>query len=111
MRYLLLVLLLMFSTRLPAQTMSVGVARVDITPEYPVRLSGFGFRRAESEGVTLKIWAKALVFADEKEGPAILITTDNLCVPDEITKEIASRLLAKAGVRRDRLSITSSHTL
>src|SRR6516225_10149296 len=27
---------------------AVGVARVDITPDYPVRLSGFGFRRTES---------------------------------------------------------------
>ena len=34
----------------------VGAAAVDITPDYPVRLSGFGFRRAESEGVTQKIW-------------------------------------------------------
>src|SRR5687768_17515077 len=67
-------------------SLRVGVAQIDITPDYPVRLSGFGFRRTESEGITQKIWAKALAFADETEGPAILITTDNLCVPDEITK-------------------------
>ena len=89
-----------------AQTLSVGVARVDITPDYGVRLSGFGFRRAESEGVTQKIWAKALAVADEKEGPAVLIAADNLCVPDEITKEIASRLKMKP----ERLAITASHT-
>src|SRR5690349_595494 len=35
------------------ETYKVGVAQVDITPtQYPVRLSGFGFRRTESEGVT-----------------------------------------------------------
>ena len=89
-----------------AETMSVGVARVDVTPEYPVRLSGFGFRRAESEGVTQKIWAKALAFGDENEGPAVLIAVDNLCVPDEITKEISSRLKVKP----DRLAITATHT-
>src|SRR5437588_10352104 len=38
----------------------VGVSRVDITPRYPVRLSGFGFRRTESEGVRQRIWASAL---------------------------------------------------
>ena len=43
-------------------TTRVGVAAVDITPDYPVRLSGFGFRRTESEGVTQRIWAKALAF-------------------------------------------------
>jgi hypothetical protein len=109
MRFLFLVLAV-FVANLPAETMSVGVARVDITPNYPVRLNGFGFRRAESEGVTQKIWAKALVFADEKEGPAILIATDNLCVPDEITKEVASRLKGKLNLKPERLTITATHT-
>lgn len=88
----------------------VGVAQVDITPDYPVRLSGFGFRREESEGITQKIWAKALAIADEQEGPAILITADNLCVPDAITSEIARRLKDKIGLKRERLAITASHT-
>jgi hypothetical protein len=90
--------------------LQVGVAQVDITPDYPVRLSGFGFRRTESEGVTDRIFAKALVFADEKAGPAILITADNLCVPDEITQEIARRLGPKLKLKPDRLSITATHT-
>ncbi len=88
----------------------VGVAAVDITPDYPVRLNGFGYRRAESEGVTARIWAKALVIADEKEGPAVLITTDNLCVSDEITKEVAERLRPKIGLKLERLTVTATHT-
>src|SRR5829696_4936275 len=60
------------------QPMAVGVAQVDITPEYPVRLNGFGGRRTESEGVTQKIWAKAIAFGDVQLGPAVIITTDNL---------------------------------
>src|SRR5262245_52497719 len=69
-------------------TTRVGVAQLDITPDYAVRLSGFGFRREQSEGITQHIFAKALAFADDQQGPAILITVDNLCVPDEITAEI-----------------------
>src|SRR5688500_14934952 len=88
----------------------VGVAQVDITPDYPVRLSGFGFRRAESEGVNDHIFAKALVFADDQLGPAILITTDNLCVPDAITAEVARRLTLNTGLKRERLTITATHT-
>src|SRR5881394_3979682 len=53
--------------------LSVGVAKVDITPDYPVRLSGFGFRRTESEGVTQRIWAKALALNNEGGEPAVLI--------------------------------------
>ena len=43
-----------------AEPYVVGVAAVDITPAYPVRLNGFGFRRTESEGVTQPIWAKGI---------------------------------------------------
>ena len=100
---------LAFAILLPAAfagDLRVGVARVDITPDYAVRLSGYGFRRAESDGVTQRIWAKAIAFADEQNGPAILITTDNLGVPDEITRTVAGRLALK----RERLTITASHT-
>ena len=83
---------------------------MDITPDYSVRLNGFGGRRTESEGITQRIWAKALAFGDEHLGPALLITTDNLGVSDEITREIASRLARKAGLKRERLSITASHS-
>jgi putative membrane-bound dehydrogenase-like protein len=93
-----------------AQDYNIGVASVDITPDYPVRLSGFGFRREPSEGAMQKIWAKALVIADTERGPAVLITTDNLGVPREITQAVAERLAPKIGLRPERLTITATHT-
>src|SRR5215207_4980009 len=92
-----------------AEPILVGAAQVDITPDYPVRLNGFGGRRTESEGVTQKIWAKALAFGDAELGPAVIITTDNLGVPESITQAVAERL-AKTGLKRERLSITASHS-
>jgi hypothetical protein len=89
--------------------LAIGLSAVDITPDYPVRLNGFGVRWAESEGVTQRIWAKAFAFQDAEKGPLILITTDNLCVPDQITQEIALRL-EKTGLKRERLTITATHT-
>src|SRR5262249_46339482 len=101
-------LLLMLSTSAAADTTySVGVASVDITPSYPVRLSGFGFRRTESDGVTQQIWAKALAIGDEE--PAVLIAVDNLGVPANIVEALAKRL-KKAGVKPERLAVTSTHT-
>jgi len=90
--------------------MLVGVAKVDITPDYPVRLNGFGFRRTESEGVTAPIFVKALAFGDAKAGPAILITADTLCFSKEILEEVGSRLKAKLNVNPQRLAFTGSHT-
>jgi putative membrane-bound dehydrogenase-like protein len=85
----------------------VGVARIDITPKYPIRLSGFGFRRAESEGVTQRIWARALAIG--QDDPAVLVAVDNLGVPATLVEELARRLASK-GVQRDRLAVTATHT-
>jgi putative membrane-bound dehydrogenase-like protein len=89
-------------------TYDVGVAQIDITPTYPVRLSGFGFRRTESEGVTQRIWAKALAIDDGT--PAVLLTVDNLGIPARMVEEVAVRLEKKAKLSRDRLAITATHT-
>jgi hypothetical protein len=88
----------------------VGVASVDITPDYPVRLNGFGFRRTESEGVTQRIHAKALAFGDDKAGPVVLVTVDNLGLSLEIVGEVAARLHEKIGLNTNRFTATATHT-
>lgn len=91
-------------------TVPVGVARIDITPEYPIRLSGFGGRRAESEGIRQRIWARAMAIGgDAGEGPAILVTIDTLGVSDALLGE-TSRRLAASGVKAERVALTATHT-
>ncbi|HEV2949898.1 MAG TPA: neutral/alkaline non-lysosomal ceramidase N-terminal domain-containing protein [Gemmataceae bacterium] len=96
--------------KIEAEIYQVGVAQVDITPDYPIRLSGFGFRRTESEGVTQRIWAKALAIEDKSGKPVVLITVDNCGVPAYLLNELALRLEKKAGLLRDHLSVTATHT-
>lgn len=88
----------------------VGVAKVDITPEYPIRLSGYGNRRAESEGVAQRIWAKALALGSDAHGPAILVTVDNCGVSARVTDDVATRLNRKMGLPRERFALCASHT-
>ena len=88
---------------------SVGVARVDITPDYPIRLTGFAVRKTESEGVAQRIHAKALAIGTDAEGPAVLVTVDNLGVSDAIRSELLRRLV-NTRLTHDRLAICSSHT-
>ena len=78
----------------------VGVARVDITPAYPIRLSGFGGRRNESDGVRQRIWAKALAISAKNEKPAVLFTVDSLGLRMTMVDEVAAELNLKAGVPR-----------
>ena len=93
----------------PAATVDVGVAKVDVTPGYPVRLSGYASRKAESQGVGGKLWVKAMAFGSDAEGPSIVLTVDNLGVPEAITAEVAARLKDK-GIRRERIAVCASHT-
>jgi hypothetical protein len=93
-----------------AETYAAGVAKIDITPDYPVRLNGFGFRRAESEGVTHRIWARALAVEGADRQPFVLLAVDTLGIPRAMTQEVAGRLAKRAGIRAERLAITATHT-
>ncbi len=87
----------------------VGVAKVDITPGYPTRLSGYYARKEESKGVGLRIMAKALAIGSDEDGPAVLISVDSLGVSNAIVGRVAERL-RKRGVSRDGLVVAASHT-
>ncbi len=88
---------------------SVGVAAVDITPGYPIRLNGFGGRTRESQGVRQQIWAKALAVGTTDQNTVVVITVDTLGIPDDLTERVAARLEAR-GIDRSRLAICASHT-
>src|SRR5947207_2254992 len=88
----------------------IGAARIDITPDYPIRLTGYAVRKTESEGVEQRLWAKALAIGGDEDRPAILVTVDNCGVSALIIDEVAARLKTKAGLPRERLAVCSSHT-
>src|SRR5262245_24683764 len=94
----------------PALPYKVGVAKTGITPDHAIRLNGFGFRRAESEGVYQKIHARALAIEDSSKSPVVLMTVDVLGIPADIYDELAKRLEKKAGIKKERLAITATHT-
>ena len=94
----------------PESEWQAGAASVDITPDYPIRLSGFGSRRTESEGVRQQIWAKALALKFAGDAPALLMSVDNLGIPDSVSAEVGERLKQKRGVDPTRLAITYTHT-
>lgn len=86
----------------------IGVARIDITPAYPVRLSGYLVRKTESEGVAQPLWAKALALGSNREGPALLLTVDNCGVPGHVRDEVIRRL--GRHVKAERVALCSTHT-
>src|ERR1035438_2636608 len=88
---------------------AIGAAQVDITPDYPIRLSGYGARQKESEGIDQHIFAQALAIGDTKKSLAILITVDNVAVPAYMREEVAARLARKASLHNERFTLCSTH--
>src|SRR5690606_465934 len=88
---------------------NTGLARVDITPEIPIRLTGYSTRDIPFEGVSQKLWTKAMAMGDT-ENLSVLITVDLLGIPGNITKEVRSVLARETGLKNIQLAISASHT-
>ncbi|WP_162275934.1 neutral/alkaline non-lysosomal ceramidase N-terminal domain-containing protein [Roseimaritima ulvae] len=90
-------------------SLQVGLARADITPDYPILLNGFLSRQQASTGVRQKIWAKAMAIKADQNSPLVLITVDTLGIPAAIRAEVCRRL-EPLGIDADRVAITATHT-
>jgi len=88
----------------------VGVAKIDVTPDYPVRLAGYAARKTEYKGIAQHLFAKALAIGSDAEKPAVLITVDNCGVPRNVRDEVVRRLAEKKRIRAERIAICSTHT-
>lgn len=91
-------------------SVAVGVAKVDITPQYPVRMYGYAARKTESEGVAGPLKAAALAIGDDTgDGPAVLLTVDCGSVPSQIREDVIARIRSKTPIRSERFVLCNSH--
>jgi putative membrane-bound dehydrogenase-like protein len=107
---LLLLLDACASTSPAASGLKAGVARLDITPAEPIRLSGYAGRKTPSEGVAQPLFARAFALEDEEGRRAVLVAADAIAVTSAITEEIAARVSESAGVPRERFALCTSHS-
>ncbi len=102
---------LVLNPNIASAAWQAGAASVDITPDRPLRLSGYGNRTTTHEGVAQRIFAKALALRWDDETPLVIVTVDNCAVPAEIRAEVMKRALADGVPLRDeRFALHSSHT-
>jgi hypothetical protein len=73
-------------------------------------LSGYASRTHPSEGVVHDLWAKALVMEDGGGGRVVIVATDLIGLPREVSDEVAARLRKRYGIERPQLMLNSSHT-
>src|SRR5260370_30195086 len=79
------------SSAAEAPLLQLGVAKVDITPASPIRLTGYASRRTESEGLEQRLWAKALAIGGGSEKPSLLPQVGYFGLRLATTLEIAGR--------------------
>ncbi|MFO0909170.1 MAG: neutral/alkaline non-lysosomal ceramidase N-terminal domain-containing protein [Isosphaeraceae bacterium] len=94
----------------PGSPISIGVARVDVTPHYPVRLGGYLARSKSASEAAQPLWVKALAIGGDEQKPVILVSVDNLGVGENVVEDVAKRLEKKVGLERARFTVASSHT-
>lgn len=113
-RIILPVFLLLIHSPLLAETRvswKAGAADVDITPDYPVRLSGYGSRTEESAKVAQRLHANALVLQWQDDKPAVIVSVDNCGVPATVRTEVLKRLATGGrSIADERFSLHSTHT-
>ena len=93
-----------------APPVKAGVARINITPAGPIWMSGYAARNKPSEGVLTRLWAKALALEDARGRRAVIVTTDLIGLPMELTDVVAARAMEKYKLERAGLVFNSSHT-
>jgi putative membrane-bound dehydrogenase-like protein len=93
-----------------SEAYEVGLAKIDITPEGPIRLSGFYARQTESVGVRQKIYARAMALRTPGGQPAVLIGVDSIGIPLAVRNEVADRLQKKRKLPNERFVICATHS-
>lgn len=89
----------------------LGVAKVDVTPTFPVILSGYAGRaQTMSQDVTQPLWARALAIGSDSSTSAVLIAVDNCGISAAIRRAVAVDAERLYGLSPQRLTITSTHT-
>jgi neutral ceramidase len=90
----------------PPGPIRVGLAEVDLTPATPRPLAGFiGQIRTPFQGVDTPCFARALT-VESASGAVTVLTADLLLIDARLARAVVDR----AGVARDRVYFTASHT-
>ncbi len=91
-------------------TFRAGAAKILITPEVPMWMSGYGSRNHPAEGKATELWAKALLLEGKDQKRLCLITLDLVGIDSGLTQAICARLEKNHALARHQIAINCSHT-
>ena len=86
----------------------MGAAKVIITPEHPVPMSGYASRTEPYTGVHDQLFATALYFRSS-ENSLLLITADVIGYSRQFIEETREKIFARIGIAPENIMITAVH--
>src|SRR5215475_7169051 len=87
-----------------------GVAKVNISPELPIWLSGYGGRNKPAATKHDELWAKALVPEDAAGHRAALVTLDLVGMPRDLSTAVCEQVERRYKLPRSAIALCVSHT-
>ncbi len=111
-RFLSLIVLLLAAVSIRAEVPSwkAGAAKVKITPEKLMWMSGYASRDKPAEGSRQDLWAKAIVLEDTVGKRVCLVTLDLVGIPRELSGKVCAELTEKYKLPRECVCLSVSHT-
>ena len=90
------------------EIIKAGVSKIIITPEKPVRMSGYADRSDPFKGVHDDLYASAVVFQN-KEAKACIVTADLIGFSHEFVDETCKLIQQETGIPAMNILITAAH--
>lgn len=98
------------SSPMASKGWKAGVAKQVITPTEPLWMAGFASRTEPANGTSHDLWIKALALEDAEGYRSVLVTSDLLGLPKDLSDRIRERLATKHGLNKSQIILNSSHT-
>lgn len=93
-----------------AESWQAGFAKVVITPEVPMWMSGYGSRDHAAEGKVQDLYARVAALRDPSGHTAVVVGLDLVGVPATMARRLSGEVEQKHGLKRADLMLTCSHT-
>ena len=87
-----------------------GVSKVEITPNEPLRLSGYAARKDVSVGIADPLFVRALVLWANQDSPIAIVSIDATGIPGSMTNRIAKVVEERWGIGRASLVLAATHS-
>lgn len=95
-------------TSSPKNNLLAGIAKIKITPETPIPMSGYGSRITPFTGIHDDLFARVIVFSDGVN-KAALISADVIGFSNSFWNETTQRITRETGIKKEYVLLSTVH--